>query len=124
MEIKRVFKTDNDGQPTDDLDYVRVSRVSKRQNFTQRFIDRAIQEGFASLVKGELVIHARPDELIYKILRMPGYFCCHDNAPLGSEKEAVEYLDANFDGAASPDANNPAGYRKDNFLACELQGAS
>ncbi len=128
MEIKRIFKKDDKGELIRDqdgdaiLDTIRVKRLSKMQNFTQKLIDRAIREGFMSMIKGKIVLHTNDGDLSYKIVRSPGYFCCHDNEPLGGEKECREYVEANFKGIESPDKNNPAGYRKDNFHACELEG--
>lgn len=104
------------------LDHIKVRRLSKRQNFTQKFIDRAIREGFMSMIRGKIVLHDVDGDLTFKIVRSPGHFCCHDNAPLGGEKEARAYVAANFKGVESPDKNNPSGYRKDNFHACELVG--
>lgn len=128
MEIKRIFKKDDSGTLVRDangnavLDTVRVKRLSKLQNFTQKLIDRAIREGFMSMSKGKIVLHTESGDLSYKILQSPGYFCCHDNKALGGEGEARSYVYTNFKGIESPDSNNPSGYRKDNFHACELEG--
>lgn len=101
---------------------VRVKRLSGKQNFTQKFIGNATRDGYMSMSQGNIIIHAEDSDLTYKILRTPGYFCCHDNKPLGSQEEGRDYVKENFDGVESPDTNNPLGYRKDNFYACELQG--
>ena len=128
MEIKRIFKKDKDGALEIDesgnllLETIKVKRLSKIQNFTQKFFDRAIREGFASMSKGLFILHTVDGDLEYKIILSPGYFCCFDNKELGGEKDARKYVADNFKGEESPDANNPSGYRKDNFHACELQG--
>jgi hypothetical protein len=49
----------------------------------------------------------------------PGLYCCHDDKQLATEQEARAYVGANFNGIPSPDSNNPAGYRRDNFYLCE-----
>jgi len=125
MKIKRFYKKDDkgalileNGEPV--VETIKVTLLSKRQNFTQKFIDKAIREGYATLTKGKLILHTQDGDLEYKILRSPGYFCCHDNQSLGGEKECREYVAINFAGIDSPDKNNPSGYRKDNFHACEL----
>lgn len=129
MEIKRVFKKSKDGELMTDendnvlLETIKVSRISKIQNFTQKFFDRSIREGFASMSKGLFTLHTVDGDLNYKIIRSPGYYCCFDNEILGGEKEARKYVAENFGDEISPDKNNPSGYRKDNFHACELQGA-
>ena len=128
MKFKRIFKEDDEGAPIRDddgnlvLDYVKVLRYGKKQHFTQKFFDKAMQEGWITLSRGMVILHTKPDELQYKIIRSPGYFCCFDNAPLGGEKEARAYVATNFDDQVSPDRCKPAGYRKDNFFACELVG--
>lgn len=122
MEIKRIFKTNDDGELTSELETIKVKRLSKIQNFTQKFFDRSICEGFASMSKGLFILHTIDGDLEYKIIRSPGHYCCYDNKLLGDEKEARKYIADNFKGEKSPDLNNPAGYRKDNFHACELQG--
>jgi len=127
MEIKRLYKKHDDGslilekgEPV--VDTIKVKRLSKRQNFTQKFIDNAVREGYATLSKGKVILHTQDGDLEFKILRSPGYFCCHDNKSLGGEKECRKYVKDNFNDIASPDKNNPSGYRKDNFHACELLG--
>ncbi len=117
MLLKRVY--DHTGT-TPVLDYIKTLRVQDRQNFTQKFIDQGIQDGYISFSKGLLTLHAKPKDLHYQVVRTPGYFCCHDNKRLNGEKEAKAYVAANFDGVESPDGGNPAGYRKDNFYACQL----
>ena len=127
MEIKKLFKKNDKGALILDggepvVDTIKVKRLSKHQNFTQKFIDKAVREGYATLSKGKVIIHTQDGDLEFKILRSPGYFCCHDNKSLGGEKECRDYVKDNFAGIDSPDKNNPSGYRKDNFHACELQG--
>jgi len=120
MEIKRIFKKDADGEMV--LETIKVKRISKIQNFTQKFFDKALREGFASMSKGLFILHTVDGDLEYKIIRSPGYFCCFDNKALGDQKECRAYIESNFKGKDSPDLNNQSGYRKDNFHACELQG--
>ena len=115
MLLKRVF-VDNK------LDHVKVIRSSKNQNFTQAFIDEFLEDGILSMGKGKLTIDAKPQDLVYNILATPGFFVCFDNKKMPSPAECVKYIEENFKDLASPDTENPAGYRKDNFYKCELEG--
>ncbi len=117
MQVKRIFKHDT-GKPV--FDHLKIIRAGKVQNFTQKFINKGMTNGFVTMSKGQIIIHGKPVDLSYKVVRIPGYYCCHDDAPLGGEKEAREYLEKNFKGKKSPCSNNPSGYRKDNFFHCEL----
>lgn len=116
MLLKRHYDHSS-GQPV--LDYVEAKRYSKNQHFTQNFVNKAIEQEFLTMSKGSIILHTRP-ELTYKIIAVPGYFCCHDNTALGGEKEAKTYVEENFAQEKSPDNENPCGYRKDNFYRCEL----
>lgn len=110
MLLKRKFK---DGV----LDYVEVKQSSIEQNFTQEFINDSVSSGLMSFSKGKIILHTKP-ELIYAVVRTPGFYCCHDNEKLSSELDAKTYTNNKFNGIKSPDDNNPVGYRKDNFFHC------
>ena len=99
--------------------HVELVEARERENLPTAFVDRAVLEGWATLDRGKLVLHAKP-KVTYTILRGPGRYCCHDDTgPFESAEAAAAYVAANFDGADSPDPDNPAGYRVDNFYACE-----
>jgi len=115
MQLKRIFK---DGT----LDHLKVIRTSKKQNFSQKIINEFISDGVLLMGNGKLVITAKPANLTYNIIRSPGYYCCFDHKKLADEAACKKYIADNFKGKQSPDQNNPLGYRKDNFFACELVG--
>jgi len=115
MLIKRVF---NGGK----LDHLIVKRTSKQQNFSQKIINEFLADGVLTMGNGQLVLAASPANLTYNIIRTPGYYCCFDDKKLADEAACKQYIAENFKGKTSPDANNPVGYRKDNFYACELVG--
>ena len=117
MFLKRIF-TGEEGNRV--FDHLKVISHNKTQNFTQKFIDKGIEEGYVTLSKGNITIHAKPNDLVYKIVRMPGWYCCHDDKKMESSEDAKRYLIRNFKGKKSPDSNNPSGYRKDNFYHCKL----
>jgi len=116
MLLKRVY--DHSGTAPV-LDHVKVLRAKGNQNFSTRFIENQLAAGLLSMANGEITLHTVP-ELKYRILRKPGYYCCHDNEPLSDGGHARKHLAEHHQGKKSPDACNPAGYRRDNFYACEL----
>ena len=117
MLLKRIYDHSGD---TPVLDHIKAIRTSKVQKFTQKFIDKSVFEGFATLSKGKIILHAKPKDLTYKIVRVPGMYCCFDNAPMENQKSARKYVKDYYADTESPDSNNPSGYRKDAFYACEL----
>ena len=126
MEMKRIYK--DTSKPIDpkkpngglDVDHVQVRRLTNTQKFTQRVLDRGFIEGFMSIGDGKITIKSKPKDVVYNIIRRPGHYCCHDDCLLEDEQSAKKYVTDNFAGVESPDSNNPAGYRKDNFYFCEL----
>lgn len=126
MLLKRKFKTDESGAlllDADDnpiLDKVIVKQAGDTQHFTQEFINDSVASGLMSFGNGKLTLHTEP-ELIYNVVRTPGYYCCHDNKGLGDQKQSERYVADNFADVECKDKNNPAGYRKDNFFYCELE---
>ncbi len=126
MEMKRIYK--DTSKPVDpkkingglEVDYVDVRRLTKTQKFTQRTLDQGFMEGFISIGNGQIIVKSKPNDVVYNIISKPGHYCCHDGCFLESEQVARNYVAENFNGVESPDQNNPAGYRKDNFYFCEL----
>ena len=125
MFLKRRFEKDENGNLVRDADdkpiisRIDVKRISEKQNFSRKFIDKTLEEGFMSMNKGEIILHTNP-ELTFKVIRVPGIYCCFTNKRLGDQKEARAYIKANYLDKESPDANNPEGYRHDAFYACQL----
>ncbi len=115
MEIKRIYKPG-----TQTVDHVEVRYITKTQKITQRTIDKGLAEGWMSIGNGMITLKSKPGDVSYKIVRIPGYYCCHTNVMLDGEVAARRHVAEKFDGKASPDPANPAGYRKDNFYYCEL----
>lgn len=115
MLLKRVYDHST-GSPV--LDHVKVLRAGALQNFSTRFVEQGLAGGLVSVSGDTLTLHAQP-QLRYLILRRPGYYCCHCDAAVDDAAGAKVHLDKEHKGKTSPDAGNPAGYRRDNFYACE-----
>lgn len=91
---------------------------SPNQHFTPEYVMKAMREGWMSMKGDVLTIHAKGGDVIYKILRTPGYYCCHDGSPQDGEQEARDYVADNFAGKESPDKSNLAGYERINYYDC------
>lgn len=114
MLIRRIYK---DGR----CDYVEILRAGDTQNFSTRLVAGALQEGWMEMINGKIIVKSQPENLVYKIVKEPGYYCCHDGKKLEDAIMAKNYVESNFSGVPSPDPNNPAGYMKINHYECVLE---
>lgn len=95
------------------------------QKFTQKFLDTGLEEGWLSMGNGQITItNLEGDNLIYEIVRKPGHYCCHCDAPVGSSKDGEKDCKEQHKGIVSPDPGNPSGYRRDNFYSCVNHAAT
>lgn len=115
MLLKRIYDRSS-GKPV--LDHIKVLRAGDKQHFSTRFIATGQTIGYVSVADGMITLTTKP-KLVYNIIRAPGYYCCHCDAPMSDGAEARGHLEVEHKGKKSPDPSNPAGYRKDNFYACE-----
>lgn len=117
MLIERLFDPidPNKERTRDNLKLTGVSvkhtGVSRAQNFSSKLVSTAVADGWMSLVKGQIVLHAREGDLTYKVLRSTGHYCCHCGERLPNESDARAHVAANHAGEKSPDKNNPSGYK-------------
>lgn len=118
MKIKRNYK---DGR----CDYVDIihTGVNPEQNFSTRLVAAALKEGWMEMKAGKIIIKAQPEDLVYTIVKDPGYYCCHDGEKMEDANMAKAYIEKNFPGVPSPDKSNPLGYMKINHYACVLDTA-
>ena len=106
---------------------ITVLRAGLVQRFTQHFINGALKEGWLSIGEGQIRLEATPEALVYRIVRVPGAYCCHCDEPVagGASAAAVaksmEHVTQAHLGAASPDPINPAGYRTENCYTAVLE---
>jgi hypothetical protein len=140
MELKRHYEKDADGKP------VRVSHVSvvhtgttPQQNFSGRLVDAGLADGWLAISGTRLTIKTDGEPLGYTIVHPPGVYCCHDGKPIAlsqrarderlrdpthaklAASEARAYLEKHgFAGKASPDPQNPSGYRVADHYECVL----
>src|SRR5262245_58132058 len=109
MLLKRIYHHDAHGHPTT-LSHVEVKHTGPfpEQNFSHRLVNTGIAEGWMTLSRGELLIHAGDEDVVYTINRIPGRYCCHCGSSLAGEGEARAHVAAEHAGVASPDPQNPA----------------
>jgi len=111
MQLKRLYDTSDPKAPKIVGVSVKHTGVKPAQTFSSRLVSRAVAEGWMSLGKGRLVLHAKEGDLVYTVLRASGLYCCHCGAMLPNEHDARAHVAATHGAKKSPDANNPSGYR-------------
>ena len=121
MMLKRIF--DHSGE-TPRVSHLRVLHAGPRQNITPRIIGQGAEEGWLSMGGGTITlktVDGQPD-LVYRIVRAPGLYCCHCETRLPDQTGARAHVAEHHPAVPSPDANNPSGYRRDDFFACVKEG--
>lgn len=112
--LKRVDAQGNCINPPP-FDYIEVKHTGTdaEQHFSARLVNQGIAEGWISIGGGKLVLHAKPEDLVYAIERVPGRWCVHCRAKLPDDvtgAAARAHVAANHAGQVSPDSRYPAGY--------------
>jgi hypothetical protein len=120
MWLKRIMERKGDELS---VKGIKVLHASDEHHFSPRLIEGGVSEGWLSMGKGKITIHGEGGDVVYNIARAPGYYCCHCNMKLDDGGVLAQSHVATHKAKKSPDKNNPAGYRKDNFYAGTL-GAS
>jgi hypothetical protein len=98
------------------------------QNFGRQNLDEGINAGWISMGQGKITLHVvdeaeNPVDLVYTIMHVPGTYCCHcdlklDDDPSGASNRA--HVAERHGDTASPDPQNPAGYRVTTAYECVL----
>jgi len=115
MYLKRIF--DKDAPKGSKLDHIKVLRAGDRQNFSTGMVELAVAEGWMALGGGKITLDTRPP-LGYRIVRAPGYYCCHCAVRLGDAAAARAHIEADHPGTISPDPFNRAGYERIHYYDC------
>lgn len=100
----------------------------ERHHFPVDMVTKAVGEGWISLNQGRLTIHTLDGDVIYRIDRTPGAYCCHcgqriGDGPAATSREADRrrtHTDECCDGADHP-AEWPGGYEVINYFDCTLE---
>jgi hypothetical protein len=115
VKLKKIFK---DGK----VDYIEAETAPDIQRFTQRFMDMGESEGWLTVHDAILTIKSKPQDIVYKIVKYPGVYCCHCELSVTDGNNAKVHVAENHNGIPSPDDFNKAGYRYDNFYECQRGG--
>lgn len=128
MYLKRIYERDKDGRAARDehgnlkppIGVVILGLgATPQQHFTLELVSEAIAQGWMSLEGERLVVKGANREVAYKVLRAPGYYCCHCKAALAAGGETARaHLAAAHAGKKSPDPQNPAGYERIHYFDC------
>lgn len=119
------------------IDVLGETKVGKEWHPSDRVVQSGLVDGWMSIADGKLTVKTAPGkpDHVFKILNPPGVFCCHCGSKLDAGDDvAKQHLldehasDSGFElvvgsgederkgkVARSPDRENPAGYRQDNF---------
>lgn len=113
MHLKRLYK---DGK----VSGVQVLHAGAKQKFTSDLIERGSAEGWLSMGQGKVTVHAEGGDVRYRIIRSPGYYCCHCGQQLEGDprigdgpeaaKKRLAHVQEKHRGQPSPDPENPSGY--------------
>lgn len=114
--------------PPQDRVLLKHTGTNPEQNFSRRFVDGGLQEGWLSLGRGKLTMATVTQDgenvdLEYTVLKQPGTYCCHCEAKLDDDPSGAsnrQHVTDLHGEAESPDPTNPAGYRITNAYECVL----
>ncbi len=91
MYLQRIFDTSDPENPK--LLGVRLkANPGQYQKFSPEFISKAASDGFCSVVRGKIIIHTEQGDVVYRVSRSPGVYCCHCGRPQDSASEAMKHL--------------------------------
>lgn len=119
MLLKRVYDTSG---PQPRLVGVKLLRAGPRQRFSPRIIAQGIAQNWLSMGDGKITLRTDPPAT-YSIVRGPGYYCVHCGNPMADGPSGAAHVKTDHAGKVSPDPQNPAGFRRDNFYECVLAGS-
>lgn len=119
MLLKRIYDRTDPKHPK--VCGVEVKRAGPRQNFSPEIVLQGTAQGWIKLVDRTIVIRGKGGDVVYRIARVPGSYCCHCHADVHDAGGARAHLEAQHAGKRSPDKNNPAGYRRTHHYECERE---
>jgi hypothetical protein len=100
---------------------VEILHAGPVQHFSPALIEQGTAKGWLVVSGESLTITTAESVVRYRVVRRPGYYCCHCDRLLDDGSGATAHLAAAHAGVESPDPGNVAGYRRDNFYACRRE---
>lgn len=122
IEIEAWEKSGRQGQ-TPKPTHVVVQNLKDIQRFDPDLLQREAANGIISIAGGKIIWKTADgqDDVAYKIVRVPGMYCCHCGQQQSDSGSAKLHVIEFHSGDVSPDQNNPSGYCKDNWFTCKLE---
>lgn len=114
MLLKRLYDRTGD---VPRLIGLKVRHAGPRQKFTVLMVEELMRDGLMTMEDNTLILLGEPKRLRYRIIRQPGFHCCHCNLALDGSAEARQHVAAH-DTSVIADPQNPSGYRLDHFYDC------
>ncbi len=111
------------------VSYVEVKSASREWHVPPSLVEQGAAEGWLTLGDGRITLKTAGslDNVVYRIVRVPGHYCCHCGEKIeddGRGTQAREHLAREHTDVRSPDPQNPSGWRRDAFYACELESGA
>lgn len=128
MHLKRQHKRGEDGEfiMIDGAPVFEGMRLlampGKFHTMTPRLIEKGQAESWLVREGKKLTVKALNGSVAFELVRPPGYYCCHCDAPVDDGNSAKVHIAAKHRTDESPDPSNPVGYRKDNFYLLKTVG--
>ncbi len=94
------------------VSHVRVLRAGRKQKFSPDLVATGAAQGWLSMAGGRITLHAEDGEHVYRVVRVPGTYCCHCGVSVHDAGGARAHIAAEHEGATSPDPENPSGYMR------------
>jgi hypothetical protein len=138
MELKRIYAKDAEGKLLRARgDYivtgVHLRHAGPAQKFSQEQLDEGLRVGYVVMDASTIEVRGVNATARYRVLRAPGFYCCHCGEKLEGDPRSVEdcrknaarkaHVAASHPGVPSPDPQNPAGYRGATTYECEKVGS-
>lgn len=104
------------------VSHIEVLSASREWKVSDSVIEKGVREGWLTLGDGRVTLKTGAADVVYRIMRLPGHYCCFCEEKIeddGRGTQARKHIVMHT--LPSPDANNPSGWRKDNFYFCVLE---
>ena len=115
MLLKRLYDSDKKDAK---VIGVEVVRAKDRQHFSPNILQMGAAQGWLKQADGKITIGKDANAVTYKVMRGPGYYCCHCRKAMDDGASARAHIEAEHAGEKSPDQSNPAGYERTHYYDC------
>lgn len=126
MLLQRKHYHDSNGLKAPVVAGIKLKRISGdgKQKFSPKLIKTGQDEHWLSVAGSNVILHAEGGDVIFKVLSIPGRYCCHCGIKLTDDQTgeaARAHVAGEHAGKKSLDAENLSGYRMQNYYDCELE---